>query len=137
MSIVNDNGNLQMLNLPRLAALVYDPPDTQAAIVRLAWPRIKSALVAGHTLKTVHKRLREDGLEIGYRTLTRTVQRLRLQENRTPVPSPSSQRAPVLTPLNSPRQGDPMAAAMAALSKPRYDIRKAMCDGDPTGKDLI
>ena len=32
---------------------------------------------------------------------------------------------------------DPLANALKALSKPRYDIRQAMCDGDPTKKTLI
>src|SRR5437868_3528720 len=32
---------------------------------------------------------------------------------------------------------DPLANAMRALSKPRYDIRQAMCNGDPTKKKLI
>ena len=32
---------------------------------------------------------------------------------------------------------DPLASAMEALSKPRYRVRDAMCDGDPTKKKLI
>src|SRR5258706_12763862 len=32
---------------------------------------------------------------------------------------------------------DPLASAMRALSKPTYNVRKAMCDGDPTKKKLI
>lgn len=68
MAIVNNSSDLEILGLPCLTAPVSDPPDTRAA----------------DTLKTAHKRLREERGEIGYRTLTRTVQRIRLQENRTP-----------------------------------------------------
>jgi len=32
---------------------------------------------------------------------------------------------------------NPIAQAMHALTKPRFDIRKLHSDGDPTGKDLI
>jgi hypothetical protein len=46
-------------------------------IVRTAWPHIRAALERGHTLKTVHARLLEDGLPISYALLASYVSRLR------------------------------------------------------------
>jgi hypothetical protein len=43
----------------------------------LAWPEIKAALEAGHSLKTVWERLQADGIEIRYNRLSEYVARLR------------------------------------------------------------
>ena len=95
-------------------------------------------LQMGHTLKDIHQRLVEDGVELSYTVLLSYISRIRreragspfVQKRRSPtVPAPA-ERAPAV-------REDPLASAMRALSKPRYDIREAMCDGDPTKKKLI
>ncbi len=56
-------------DLSRLRALRGEKPATQMGQVRWAWPDIKAALELGHSLKTIHQRLNESGIPIGYRTL--------------------------------------------------------------------
>lgn len=66
-----------LINLNRLAALREEKPRSLMAYVRFAWPEIKAALDRGHTLKAVHQRLQECGINIGYRHLSSYVGRLR------------------------------------------------------------
>ena len=129
-------------NLPRLRALCAEKPDTTMALVRAAWPQIRLALDSGHTLKRICEALNRDGLSIGYKTLSAYVGRLRrertgnvhLRETTAKRPCPLS----VPRPRNStPVVSDPLAQAMEACARPRYDVMAAHCDGDPTKKKLI
>ncbi len=126
-------------DLPRLRALCEEKPDATMALVRAAWPQILTALRSGHTLKRICQELNKDGLTVGYKTLSAYVGRLRRERTRNvdlreTRPSPRS----VFRPRNSPPVvSDPLAHAMEACAKPRYDITAAHCDGDPSGKKLI
>ena len=105
--------------MDRFRALKTEKPRSKMALVRGLYPEIAATLQMGHTLKDIHQRLVEDG------------ERSPFVQKRQPttVPAPA-ERAPAV-------RKDPLASAMRALSKPRYDIREAMCDGDPTKKKLI
>jgi hypothetical protein len=71
--------------LIRLAELPSEKPSTKMGQVRWAWPEIRAALAAGHSLRTIHSRLNDVGIEIGYRTLSLYIGRLERQQgpNRT------------------------------------------------------
>ena len=108
------------------------------AFFRGLYPEIAATLQMGHTLKDIQQRLVEDGVDVSYTLLLSYVNRIRRERARSrflqnlqaatlPVPA---ERMPAAA-------EDPLANAMKALSKPRYDIRQAMCDGDPTKKKLI
>jgi len=66
----------------RLQALLTERPKSPMARVRCAWTDIASALSAGHSLKVIHQRLYEDGLEISYRSLARHVNRFRMEQGK-------------------------------------------------------
>ncbi|HTU44807.1 MAG TPA: hypothetical protein VMF91_07085 [Bryobacteraceae bacterium] len=68
------------LDLKSLKALQGEPPKTQIALVRIAWPEIKLALAQGHSLRVVHQRLLEAHVPIKYRLLSQYVCRLRREE---------------------------------------------------------
>ena len=126
----------------RLQALLTEPPKKPMARVRSAWTDIASALNAGHSLKVIHQRLCEDGLEISYRSLARNVNRFRLEQGKK-LPrvamriNNSEGRVPASQTAATGDRVDPLASAIEALSKGRYSVREAMCDGDPTQKKLI
>lgn len=65
--------------LSRLADLPSEKPSTKMGQVRWAWPHLQAALAAGHTLRTIHARLSEVGIDIGYRTLSLYIGRLERQ----------------------------------------------------------
>jgi hypothetical protein len=65
--------------LSRLRELAAEKPTTKMGQVRCAWPDIRAALAAGHSLRTIHLRLNEVGIEIGYRTLSLYIGRLERQ----------------------------------------------------------
>lgn len=69
-------------SLARLRDLSTEKPTTKMGQVRWAWPEIKGALAAGHTLQLVHKCLNEVGIGIGYRTLSTYVGRLEREQER-------------------------------------------------------
>ena len=69
-------------DLSKLTSLRTHTPDKLMPVVREVWPDIKAALEKGHTLKVVHSRLVECGIEISYRLLTCYVSRLRREEQR-------------------------------------------------------
>jgi hypothetical protein len=129
-------------NLSRLRALCAEKPDTTMAVVRAAWPDILTALGSGHTLKRIWQELNKDGLTVGYKTLSAYVGRLRREQTgNVHLREPLSKRP---SPLSVPRPrnhipvaSDPLAQAMEACARPRYDIMAAHCDGDPTKKKLI
>ena len=95
-------------------------------------------LQMGHTLKDIHQRLVEDGVEVSYTVLLSYISRIRRERARSPF---AQKRLPPTVPVpaaSAPAaREDPLASAMRALSKPQYDIREAMCDGDPTKKKLV
>jgi hypothetical protein len=64
-------------HLPRLQSLQHENPTKRISLIRLAWPDIEKALARGHTLKLVHSRMIEDGLQISYSLLSLYVRRLR------------------------------------------------------------
>jgi hypothetical protein len=63
--------------LPNLRRLREAKPDRYMALLRRAWPDIRAALDAGHTLKRICGRLNADGISIGYPTFRTAVGRLR------------------------------------------------------------
>ena len=65
------------LDLAPLRALIQERPSRKMPLIRRAWPDIVAALEAGHSLKRVGERLREDGILISYGTLCSCVSRLR------------------------------------------------------------
>jgi hypothetical protein len=129
-------------DLPSLRALCAEKPDASMALVRAAWPQIRLALDSGHTLKRICGALNRDGLSIGYKTLSAYVGRIR-REHISKVDPRAAQmkksfRAPVpASRFLAPAVTDPLAQAMEACARPRYDIMAAHCDGDPTKKKLI
>jgi len=136
---MSENSYVKDSSLPCLHLLQSQRPVKPMAQVRGAWAEINAALNAGHTLKVIHQRLREDGIEIAYNTLARYINRVRCEQARqTPGAGASYPgRRPLKTQALAAKSFDPLANAMEALSKPRYSVRDAMCDGDPTKKKLI
>lgn len=70
----------ERVDLGRIRKLRDDSPTTVMGWVRLAWPDIKAALDRHVTLKTIHKRLNEAGIQISYPRLSLYVGRLRREE---------------------------------------------------------
>jgi len=129
-------------NLPRLRALCAEKPDTTMARVRDAWPQIRLALDSGHTLKRICEALNRDGLAIGYKTLSAYVSRLCREQTSNARPWAAQPKKPFreLVPASralAPAVGDPLAQAMEACARTRYDVTAAHCDGDPSKKKLI
>jgi hypothetical protein len=119
-------------------ALKTERPRSKIALFRGLYLEIVSTLSIGHTLRDIHERLVEDGIEISYPLLRNYFNRIRREKARLPsVQKRPPATWPVLAEPVPVATEDPLANAMKALSKPRYDIRKAMCDGDPTKKKLI
>jgi len=127
------------LSLPRFRALKDEKPPSQIAFFRALYPEITATLRAGHTLKAIHQRLVEDGVEVSYSLLRSYVSRIR-REQAPAARAPQSWKLP-LPPVTTGRTTtvteDPLANAMRALSKPRYSVKEAMCDGDPSKKKLV
>jgi len=126
------------LTLDRFRALKTEMPRSKMAFLRGLYPEIAATLQMGHTLKDIHQRLVEDGVEVSYTVFLSYVNRIRRERGRSPF---LQNRQPLTAPTPTAKvpaaREDPLASAMRALSKPRYDIREAMCDGDPTKKKLI
>jgi hypothetical protein len=128
----------RQLTLDRFRALKAEKPRSKMALVRGLYPEIAATLHMGHTLRDIHQRLVEDGVEVSYTVFLSYINRIRrekarpafVQKKQPPTLTVTAERALAAT-------DDPLANAMKALSKPRYDIRKAMCDGDPTKRKLI
>lgn len=139
----------------RLALRRAEKPATKAGQIRALWPDIEAALAVGQTMKTISGWLREDaGIAVGGASLSSYISRIRrrVKMNRLcdpaielPAPSqrgsrpPSSHARRRFVPESSFVQvpDDPLAQAMRALSRPRFDIRKIHNDGDPEGRNLI
>ena len=77
---------MAILDVKRLRALQDEIPRTRIALVRLVWSEVKPALDRGHSLKAVHQRLTDAGLDITYRRLSQCVNRLRHEEKRFGLP---------------------------------------------------
>jgi hypothetical protein len=126
------------LALEHFRALKTEKPRSKIAFLRGLYPEIVAALRIGHTQLDIHQRLVRDGIEVSYPLLRNYISRIRRERSHAPF----AQNSQPLT-VTAPTKGapaareDPLAGAMRALSKPRYDIREAMCDGDPTKKKLI
>jgi hypothetical protein len=144
----------------RLALRRAEKPATKAGQILAVWPEIEAALAGGQSMKSIRRWLEEDaGITLGLTSLTSYISRLRRRQTanwRIGASSEDSVRAqtkvePVLAPRlaratfttrpnakSAPEQPeDPLAQAMRALSKPRFDIRQSHGDGDPQGKNLI
>lgn len=89
-------------DLSRLRALRGEKPATQMGQIRWAWPDIKAALEFGHSLKAIHQRLNESGIQISYRTLSLYLGRVRNQDARNAAHQMSPGTPPPL-----PRPADP------------------------------
>lgn len=75
-----------IFDIKRLKALQNEIPKTRIALVRLVWSEVKAALNRGHSLKAVHQRLVDAGLDITYRRLSQCVSRLQREEKRFGLP---------------------------------------------------
>lgn len=72
-------------SLTRLKSLEQENPTQLIRLVRDAWPHINAALQRGHTLRTIHARLVEDGVNISYGLLALYVKRLQEEAPTTDV----------------------------------------------------
>ena len=124
------------LALDRFRALKTETPRSKIALFRSLYPEISATLRIGHTLREIHERLAEDGVDISYALLRNYMSRMR-REQRHPRRTWRPLALAARTESTLAGTEDPLANAMRALSKPRYDIRQAMCDGDPTRKELV
>lgn len=126
------------LALEHFRALKTEKPRSKIAFLRCLYPDIAAILSIGHSLKDIHRRLVQDGIDVSYPLLRTYIGRIR-RERSHPVSArnmgPLISNVPI-APATLAKE-DPLANALRVLAKPRYDIRKAMCDGDPTKKKLI
>ena len=126
------------LALGHFRALKTEKPRSKIAFFRGLYPEILATLSVGHTLRDIHQRLVKDGVEVSYPLLRNYINRIRRERSRSPfVQKRLAPTVPVALERTPTATEDPLANAMRVLSKPRYDIRQAMCDGDPTKKQLI
>ena len=126
------------LVLEQFRALKTERPRSKIAFFRGLYPEIVATLCIGHTLRDIHERLVRDGIEVSYPLLRNYISRIRREKARPPfVQSRQLPTLPVPAERAPAAWKDPLASAMEALSKPRYSVRDAMCDGDPTKKKLI
>jgi hypothetical protein len=110
-------------SLSKIAALRDENPTKLMRLLRLAWPDIKAALQRGHTLKVVHTRLLESGIEMSLDLLACYVRRLRREDlARTTAnpPAPAGKRST----RDDPAEGaevdrDPMANVRDLLGRNR------------------
>jgi len=61
---------LPRTRFPRTEALAEEQPSSMMARIRLALPVIEAGLNAGHTLRTMHQCLNQDGIPISYKNLS-------------------------------------------------------------------
>jgi hypothetical protein len=109
--------------LPQLRELLNQRPATKMGQIRAAWPHIREALQAGHTLKAVWERLRADGVDIGYNRLSEYIGRLERRAagsttGSVPAP-PQAEKDPGATPRPvPPTKNDPAANLRERLDRP-------------------
>ena len=125
------------LVLENFRALKTDKPRSKIAFLRGLYPEIVAAQRIGHSQLDIHRRLVRDGIDVSYPLLRNYISRIRRE--RSPAPVFQANRLPAFpAPKRSPSTAeDPLANAIKVLNKPKYDIREAMCNGDPTKKKLI
>jgi len=73
--------------LTSLRTLATEKPVTKMGQVRWAFPEIQAALAAGHTLRSIHERLTEGGIEIDYTTLSVYIGRIERQQTKRKPPN--------------------------------------------------
>jgi len=129
---------INQLALDNFRSLKAETPRSKIALLRGLYPEITAVLRMGHSQLDIHQRLVRDGIDISYPLLRNYLSRIRRETSHSPF-AQHSQPFTVTAPTKKVPAGreDPLASAMRALSKPRYDIREAMCDGDPTKKKLF
>jgi len=129
---------INQLALDKFRSLKAEKPRSKIALLRALYPEIAAVLRTGHSQLDIHQRLVKDGIDISYPLLRNYLSRIRRETPHSPL-SQNSQPLRVTAPTKKGPAGreDPLASAMRALSKPRYDIREAMCDGDPTKKKVV
>jgi hypothetical protein len=102
------------------------------AKVRLAWPEIRSALTAGHTLKLIHSLLAEAGITISYRRLSLYLGRIRREEQspKRPTRQPGAPTMPTSNTVTAP--DDPAANIRDRLirNRPGFDFKADLPDED-------
>ena len=128
----------------RLALRSAKKPDTKARQIQALWPEIAAAIEKGQSMKSICQWLEQEaGINVGTTSLTSFLSRIRRREAAKPKPkasvafSQSNGEQSVTDGQHRPLRDDPLGQAMRALSKPRFDIRKIHCDGDPSTKKLI
>jgi len=81
-------------SLPNLTELLNERPGTKMGQIRAAWPHIREALQAGHTLRAVWERLRADGVDIQYNRLSEYIGRIqRRGAHQTMTSAPATPQA--------------------------------------------
>lgn len=73
------------MKTPTLEAFRNELPKTRIALIRLLWPAIRSCLDAGHSLRDIQAKLRDDGIDIAYSTLCWGVSALRESGRTSPI----------------------------------------------------
>src|SRR5262245_6634538 len=71
---------------PNLAVFAERLPKTRIGVLRQLWPAIRACLEGGHSLRDIHRTLRQDGIEMAYSTLCWAVAVLR--QTAPPQPPP-------------------------------------------------
>jgi hypothetical protein len=110
------------IRLSKLAALRDENPKKLMRLLRRAWPDIKAALERGHTLRVVHARLLEDGVDMSYDLLGCYVRRLRREDFSGKLPNPPATVDKCLEAQDVTESGadrDPMANVRNLLVKNR------------------
>jgi hypothetical protein len=114
-------------HLPRLQSLHHENPTKRISLIRLAWPDIEKALARGHTLKLIHARMLEDGLQISYSLLSLYVRRLQGKQSVKKQPHQ----------LHSTKASLPVQAADRQRESPRPDKEKESAPLDSNRKAPI
>jgi hypothetical protein len=112
-------------HLPRLQSLHHENPTKRISLIRLAWPDIEKALARGHTLKLVHARMLEDGLQISYSLLSLCVRRLQGKESAKKQPHQFQATKASLPVQAADRQRETLRRVEETESTPLASARKA------------
>jgi len=142
-----------------LASRRGEKPLTKAGQLRAVWPEIQNALDDGQCLRSIRGWLEEQGVVLTIDCLRTYVSRIRRERRKktaerflqaaiaTKSSGTETERAPLVVrqgpavpeqrPVAAERPFNPLAQAMEALAKGRFDIRKIHGDGDPTGRSLV
>jgi len=124
---------INQLALDNFRSLKAEKPRSKIALLRGLYPEIVAALRIGHSQLDIHQRLVRDGIDISYPLLRNYLSRIRQETSHSPFAQNSHPLAVMAPTKKVPAaREDPLASAMRALSKPRYDTREAMC-GCPLG----